>query len=201
MSLIIKSAICLIPLSLLGCMAEDKDPGGDPIDPPAMPRFDPNYGRPNDAYNRVNCITGITIGNQFATPDYTLYDEYSDHGQFIIPTSRLQPYDDVTVSFEIKVEDEPKTVAFSFGEQFCWWWSIDTVTYQWRADTAYYDFETTLITPNEWQAVEISNEIFDLASGSFVESGFVIRLMEIGGFNLRNVKITHADGSEDVLVP
>lgn len=202
MSLKLKSAICLIPLSLLGCMAEDKDPASGSIDPPAVPRFDADYGRPSELFRRVNCIAGITTGNQFATPDYTLYDEFSDHWQFVIPTLRLQFFDDVTVSFEIKVEDEAKTVAFSFGEQFCWWWAgVATSTFEWRSATAYYDFETALITPNEWQAVEISKEIFDLASSSYEEIGFVIRLTEDGSFNLKNVKIKRTDGSEDVLVP
>lgn len=190
-------AALLLPIALGACMAEDKH-----IDEPSVeiPRFDPSHGQPSSEFSRVSCQS-----NLFSSPDFSLLDQYSTIDSAItIPSFILSPYQDAKVSFEIRLEgSEVKTVALSFGEQFCWLRGNKTsFDYQESSSTLYYDFETMAVEPGAWYPIESKAPLSYLASSSFIGSGFQIRLLERGEFHLRNLTVTHgSDETQTVLIP
>lgn len=186
--IIIAAACCLI---LSGCTAQDQD--NAKLATLTKPEnFAPNYNKPGDQYKRFACDASY---NRF------LRRNFSDLSDTLLSNLNISlllgDTSKTKVSFEIyAIGTEPKTMALSFGEQFCW--KLDNT---WTWSIQYHDFETQKIEPEKWQAFESTAELWNLASGGSPDYGLQVRLVESGSFKIRNLKLTQPTGEVSLLIP
>jgi hypothetical protein len=186
---IILAAAC--SLILCACAAQDKD--DTKLATLTKPEsFALNYNKPNDQYKRFPCDASYNgfLRRNFSDLSDTLMSNLNI-SLLLGDTSKAK------VSFEIyAIGTEPKTMALSFGEQFCW--KLDTT---WTWSIQYHDFETLKIEPEKWQAFESTAELWNLASGGSPDYGLQVRLVELSSFKIRNLKLTQPTGEVSLLIP